>query len=84
MRALSMFQASGLGSMFGTTGASSIVTGGDFVAVSSLDRLKEHVKEVREHAHREPDPLLKARLHQIANDLEEAVTEIERHLERRS
>jgi hypothetical protein len=52
--------------------------------MGSLDKLREHVNEIREHAHRESDPRVKARLHQIANDLEKAVAEIERHLDRRS
>jgi hypothetical protein len=49
-----------------------------------LDNLREHAKALRDHARRETDPLIKARLHQIANDLEAAAAEIERHRDRRS
>ena len=49
-----------------------------------LDDLREHAKAIRDHAHRETDPLIKARFHQVANDLEAAADEIERHQDRRS
>jgi hypothetical protein len=48
-----------------------------------LDNLREHAKELRDHAHRETDPLIKARLHQVANNLEAAAIEIERRQDRR-
>jgi hypothetical protein len=48
-----------------------------------LDSLREHAKELRDHAYRETDPLIKARLHQVANNLEAAAIEIERHQDRR-
>jgi hypothetical protein len=52
--------------------------------MSSVEKLREHAKEVREQAHREADPMTKARLHKIANNLEEAANELERHQDRRS
>jgi hypothetical protein len=48
-----------------------------------LDNLREHAKEIRDDAHRETDPLIKSRLHQVANDLE-AAAEIERQQDWRS
>jgi hypothetical protein len=48
------------------------------------DHMREHAQRVREDAHRETDPLTKARLHQIADDLDKAAEEIERDHERRS
>ena len=53
-------------------------------ATGLLDNLRKHAKEIRDHAHREIDPLLKARLHQVANNLEAAAAEIESHQDRRS
>jgi hypothetical protein len=49
-----------------------------------LVNIRKHAKELRDHAHRETDPLIKARLHQVANNLEAAAAEIERHQDRRS
>ena len=45
-------------------------------AMGLLDHLREHAKEIRDHAYCETDPLIKARLHQIANNLEAAAAEI--------
>jgi hypothetical protein len=52
--------------------------------MSLLDNLREHAKELRDHAHRETDPLIKASLHQVANNLEGAAAEIERQQDQRS
>ena len=54
-----------------------------YTVMSSVEKQREHAKEVREHAHRETNPVTKARLHEIANNLEEAANELERHQDRR-
>jgi hypothetical protein len=53
-------------------------------AMGLLDNIRKHAKAIRDHAHRETDPLIKARLHHVANNLEGAAAEIERHQDRRS
>ena len=49
-----------------------------------LDKLREHAKEIRDHAHRETDPLIKAGLQRVANDVEAAAAVIEGRQDRRS
>jgi Family of unknown function (DUF6381) len=45
--------------------------------MTAFDRIREHAKKTREEAHRATDPITKARLHQIANDLEKIADELE-------
>jgi hypothetical protein len=45
--------------------------------MTPVDRIREHAKKAREAAHRATDPMTKARLHEIANDLERVAEELE-------
>jgi hypothetical protein len=42
------------------------------------ERIRNHAQEAREHARRATDPLIKSRLHDIANLLDRAADELER------
>jgi hypothetical protein len=46
-------------------------------AMAPHDRIREHAKQAREAAQQASDPMTKARLHQIANDLEKVAEELE-------
>jgi hypothetical protein len=47
------------------------------VAMTPRDRVREHAKRAREAAQLATDPMIKARLHEIANDLEKLAEELE-------
>ena len=45
------------------------------------DRIRQHSKEARDTAARVADPLVKARLHEIANMLEKLADDLERQFD---
>lgn len=46
--------------------------------MATSERIRQHAIAAREEAQRTPNPMVKARLHEIANELEKLADELER------